>query len=681
MRFYNLKYLDVINIKKVLSFIFLISILFSVSSQNTLQDCKITLSDNILSFTNSELLIEFQWNEGNIKGHKITNPGTSHSWDLKTNIEAQESLDSSVPLSSDFKVHSVINKEPYPNHLVAEITAEYKDFGIRKSFRLYPGVGALAMDIYVRKSSSNGNNLEYNFDEVISLPGKQWKINSTEFFDITDHNNNLVFKRESLSFLKPLNLRGNVLIATDLISSERLFIIKESPHGESQFLYPGFDFQVKWGEITIKNIGAFYEEVPDDQWIRCYGYVIGTGGDTDLKTLMTMRDYMKSRRTHDNLRDEMILMNTWGDRGQDGKISESFILDELKSGEKLGVTHLQLDDGWQQGLSKNSKTASGALWDKWSVEDWEPHDSRFPSGFEPIIDAASKHNIGIGLWFHPSDADSYSFWKEDADIILNLYNKWGIRIFKIDGMQLHDKNADLNMRKVFDIVTESSKGNVTFNVDATAGRRGGYFYFNEYGNIFLENRYSDWGNYYPHWTLRNLWMLSEFVPPERLQIEFLNNMRNENKYNEEDPLRPSAIPFEYIFAVTMAAQPLAWMESTALTKEAFKIDPLIENYKEVMAEFHQGYIFPIGEIPDGRSWTGFQSISNDNSGYFLIYREKNENGSSIFKTYLPGDKKVILKKIAGYGESFNTITNKNGEIIFKLPKDFSFGLFQYQIAP
>ena len=126
------------------------------------------------------------------------------------------------------------------------------------------------------------------------------------------------------------------------------------------------------------------------------------------------------------------------------------------------------------------------------------------------------------------------------------------------------------MRNIFETVTSRSNGNIAFNVDATTDLRGGYFYLNEYGNIFLENRYTDWGNYYPHWTLRNLWQLSEFVPPEKLQIEFLNNTRNLHKYDEEDPLRPSAVPFEYVFAVTMAAQPLAWMEASGLPEEAFR---------------------------------------------------------------------------------------------------------------
>ena len=40
----------------------------------------------------------------------------------------------------------------------------------------------------------------------------------------------------------------------------------------------------------------------------------------------------------------------------------------------------------------------------------------------------------------------------------------------------------------------------------------GYLAAREYGTLFVENRYTDFGNYYPHRTLRNLWMLARYVP-------------------------------------------------------------------------------------------------------------------------------------------------------------------------
>ena len=153
---------------------------------------------------------------------------------------------------------------------------------------------------------------------------------------------------------------------------------------------------------------------------------------------------------------------------------------------------------------------------------------------------------------------------------------------------------------------------------------------NKYGNIFLENRYTDWGNYYSYQTLRNLWILSCYVPPERLQIEFLNKWRN--PATSDDPFAPNRMPFSYLFATTMAAQPLAWMEATGLPKKAFEIAPVIEKYQEVMRELHQGVILPVGQEPSGRSWTGFQSIVDDRHGFLLVLREDHPDEQALLTT-------------------------------------------------
>lgn len=125
------------------------------------------------------------------------------------------------------------------------------------------------------------------------------------------------------------------------------------------------------------------------------------------------------------------------------------------------------------------------------------------------------------------------------------------RVFKIDGLTIPTKRAEVNLRNLFDKVLAETGDKVMFNLDATASRRAGYHFFGEYGNIFLENRYTDWGNYYPYWTLRNLWMLAKYVPAEKLQIEFLNKWRNTEKYGNE-PFAPKHYSFEYLFATAMA---------------------------------------------------------------------------------------------------------------------------------
>ena len=376
------------------------------------------------------------------------------------------------------------------------------------------------------------------------------------------------------------------------------------------------------------------------------------------------------------------MMNTWGDRGQDGKISEKFILNELEAAARLGISHFQIDDGWQQGLSSNSVSKSGKLWDAWTPENWQLNKERFPNGWEKILQSAKKKKIRLGLWFHPSNKNSYARWETDAGVIIDLYQKTGIRYYKIDGVEIPDKQAETNLTKFFEKVKQETNGQVFFNLDLTAGTRGGYFMFRNAGNLFLENRYTDWGNYYPFHTLRNLWMLSKYFPPEFLQVEFLNKWRNADQYQAEDPFAPAAYrDLDYLFAITMAAQPLAWFEATGLPGEAFTDRELIKKYHGIQSDFHSGQIFPIGEEPSGRSWTGFQSI-NGRKGYLLIFREDNEFDKIQLRTLLPAGTQVLLKAVLGHGsgKALKVSVTSDRTLSFNLPEINSFVLYEYQIT-
>jgi hypothetical protein len=57
----------------------------------------------------------------------------------------------------------------------------------------------------------------------------------------------------------------------------------------------------------------------------------------------------------------------------------------------------------------------------------------------------------------------------------------------------------------------------------------------------------------------------------------------------------------------------------------------IAHYKQHQAAIYSGHIFPIGEMPDGATWTGFQSHSpKTGGGYLIAYREDNPNESYRF---------------------------------------------------
>ena len=603
-------------------------------------DCKIELKQDTLTIENNQIKRSWLWNNGNLITCKLEDKGNGLAWQLRNNQpdlslpgEEKEGSEASI------RIEEVPASLQYTHHLRA--TVEYKagNLQVRKILKIYPDCPAIACELYLKGQASqkwikaldnpadlqNIEKLTQNSQggnvpvmEQLMLEGKHWQLEAVEFFDVTDRFNTLVRPVHALSYRDCL-YRGNLLFAENTEKEAGFFMLKEAPTSNVQLYYPGGDYLVSEGTFRMVGLGVDSADIKTDEWTKAYSYVTGTFRSGEKQKRMALRNYQMRIRPFLEDRDEMVMLNTWGDRGQDTRVNEAFCLKELELAAKLGVTHFQIDDGWQAGRSANS-AYGGSFKNIWDNPDyWTPDPDRFPNGLAPIVKRGKELGIEVCLWFNPSIQHDYADWQKDADALIALYEKYGIRTFKIDGTFFDNKLAESRLRSLYNRVMEATGWKAVLNLDATAGRRGGYFFFNEYGNIFLENRYTDWGNYYPYWSLRNLWMLSRYVAPQSLQIEFLNKWRNKEKY-AGDKFAPSTYSFDYLFAITMAAQPLAWFEASNLPDEAFPTGGVIQKYKTVQHDFHTGYVFPVGDEPSGKSWCGFQSVK-DRKGYFLLFRE------------------------------------------------------------
>ncbi|MDT0648017.1 alpha-galactosidase [Zunongwangia sp. F260] len=673
--------------------------LFLTCSIAQAQNAEAFLRDDTLTLQNDKIALSYLWNGGALKAVQLLEKGTGNSFHFSTD-QPGFLIDENVeqPISANLKVEENAASANIPAHTSATVETNFKNWKLRQIFRIFPETPAVAVELYYRGRVSwqkkhskivnpDGVEVEVETSETVSeagrigflgIQGNHWSIKAVEFNDATDDNNNLVHEKSLIIYTKPIKLSGNVFIAEELPSGNRFFILKEAPLDKMQLAYPGHDITVQAGKLAIHGIGLEPEDINNEGWTRGYGYVIGAGGNSALKTLTAIKTYLKAKSPFNQDQGKMIMANTWGDRSRDERMNEKFVLQELEAGAKLGITHFQLDDGWQTGLSKNSGSEKGKLWRLWDKESWKPHPTRFPNGLEPVVQKARSLEIEPALWFHPSSGSSFKNWRQDAEILIDLYRRYDIKYFKMDGIEIQDKEADRNLRFLLDSVKVASGGEVFFNLDATAGRRTGFFYMNEYGNIFLENRYTDWGNYYPTRTLRNLWMLSKYIPPKNLQIEFLNKWRNSDKYAENDSLAPINYDFEYLFATSMMSQPLAWMELSSLPEEAFSVAPVVKKYKIVMNDIHAGTILPIGNMPTGFTWTGFQSIQ-EKTGYFLIFRENNAENNFKMETWLEGSKTVRISPLLHPGETFETTTGANGMLEFTVAEPNSYSLLSYKI--
>ncbi|WP_288651477.1 alpha-galactosidase [uncultured Parabacteroides sp.] len=661
-------------------------------------DCKIELKQDTLTIENSQIKRSWLWNNGNLITCKLEDKRNGLAWQLRNNQpdlslpgEEKEGSEASI------RIEEVPASLQYTHHLRA--TVEYKagNLQVRKILKIYPDCPAIACELYLKGQASqkwikaldnpadlqNIEKLTQNSQggnvpvmEQLMLEGKHWQLEAVEFFDVTDRFNTLVRPVHALSYRDCL-YRGNLLFAENTEKEAGFFMLKEAPTSNVQLYYPGGDYLVSEGTFRMVGLGVDSADIKTDEWTKAYSYVTGTFRSGEKQKRMALRNYQMRIRPFLEDRDEMVMLNTWGDRGQDTRVNEAFCLKELELAAKLGVTHFQIDDGWQAGRSTNS-AYGGSFKNIWDNPDyWTPDPDRFPNGLAPIVKRGKELGIEVCLWFNPSIQHDYADWQKDADALIALYKKYGIRTFKIDGTFFDNKLAESRLRSLYNRVMEATGWKAVLNLDATAGRRGGYFFFNEYGNIFLENRYTDWGNYYPYWSLRNLWMLSRYVAPQSLQIEFLNKWRNKEKY-AGDKFAPSTYSFDYLFAITMAAQPLAWFEASNLPDEAFPTGGVIQKYKTVQHDFHTGYVFPVGDEPSGKSWCGFQSVK-DRKGYFLLFRESNEEESFDMDTFFEPGEQVEFTPVLGAGKAFRSIAGKDGRIRFSLSEPNSYVLYSYRV--
>ena len=184
----------------------------------------------------------------------------------------------------------------------------------------------------------------------------------------------------------------------------------------------------------------------------------------------------------------------------------------------------------------------------------------------------------------------------------------------------------------------------------------GYFREIEHGILFLENRYTDWGNYYPHRTLRNIWQLARWIPAQRFHVEFLNPSRNTDKY-AGDPFAPNQYPISYLYAITMPGHPLAWMEVQHLLPQNIRALEEIANWHRDHHRFLlSADIQPIGEVPCGRSWTGFLFHFPDGKKGVLVFREQTSREKFAFSG-LPNGMRSLC------GSANATVRRSEGELI------------------
>ena len=668
------------------------------------KDCYIKYENNILTIGNS--VIE--------RGISLENgiPGSVYLKNVKTGYEFRSLEDKKCVMfgvpgfdfaSSRVSVYAYADdREGFSNNsAVAEVHFDKDNASVYAYFRIYPECGfintTLSLDgIFGSGVEMNICQEEYsdyfkanNGDmEAVGIQNEHVMIHVTELVDFTDVHNNVVFKRDELMYHAPWYnpLKGQFFVFDDYVEKEAFMLVKEAPCAFGRFCDSDQDANFHKNERAyVKGFGVDFSGVKQfNHNIQLYNVTIGIGQADKL-----LSDYKKYYRNEwkDGDKGTFTMSNTWGDRNGDSRICEDFMLKEAVAGGKIGVDIVQLDDGWQKGLTSNSrfvKQGEGVWGSGYYNSDpdfWMPAPHKFPSGFDKVTDEIMKNGAHVGLWFSPDFSNDYENVEKDIATVVDFYNRYNVKFFKIDGVDVINSTIGTKLLHFVKEVYRRTKGAITLDMDITGNqKRWGYLFNKQYGNLFLENRsaknYRDRlysYSYFPFSTLRNLWQLSEMIPAQRFQIEMPNRLLGIGSYKENDILAPMNYTQDYLFAITMFACPLLWTEMSNLSEDDLEtLAKITKIHKSIKKDIANLDVKPIGQEPFGVNFTGFTALDEKGKGYVLLFRDCTKDDTFVFENVLTEDSQLELMY-----SNFDVNAKKYGKNVeFTAQKPRSFGLFR-----
>ena len=642
------------------------------------KDCYFRREGDVVVLGNSR--IERAWSRGSTV--RFLDKRTGRDWAMGGSPES--AITTQAGLISLTVVESVTAEVVQTSMSEPCLRVRFKGQSCEKCFDIFPEIPAIRAWLELR-ADEDLSNLDYTQVEALSLDLKGAKTTAVELHDLTDYTNHLVTVRE-FDLAEPRRLVGNNVFIENA-SGEGIFAYKESPVPNSQLYHLYYDFLA--AKDRLAGVGAGFHNLPAGQTRRTYAFTIGVYSGGRDAGILALKEYQAARYKLVPERDYIIAANSWGDFHTE--INEAKILAEIEAAAELGIESVAVDAGWTP-----------------NVMGGDPDPEKFPNGFAPICKRAKELGVKLELWMVPTRLDG-QLLKDRPDWVARTNNRVpsdlqpsyggvmltgielchpecyrfmqdyflrfadeGFERFKMDTFQcdgfdtlegdLYDHYEAL--RRLMHELTVERPG-LTFTQDSTRTNRPIYDYYMDYGIIFLENRYQCLpleanGRYLPWKTLRNLWQVAPYIPPQKLNMELSN---------DEEGYSP-----EYTLATVMFANPLFWESLAAISDESKKaLKPLIAKYKEYRTAIYAGHIFPIGEIPDGAAWTGFQSHDpKTHSGYLIVYREDNPEPSYRFHPKLLTDP----TRFESVSDDSPTIVSDQG-IEVTLPEIRTYRLYRY----
>lgn len=450
-----------------------------------------------------------------------------------------------------------------------------------------------------------------------------------------------------------------------------LSIVKESHKCVNQ---SGIDtglFRFHAGGIENTGWGLNPAAAASDRFDWCWATWIVVDDGTDSGREASIKIMDRFRYPINAERDLWSLVCTWGHskNPRDGRnaATELEILRELPLTAELGADMLLIDDGWQVSLASKGFHPDAGI-------GWRPHPEVYPEGWRRVRAEADRLGLRLGLW---GVAQSMP--------IVDM--KWNFDRLKMAQLKLdfarfnHHADLDGMMRRAREFLLYN-KGKCIMSWDTTENdARYGYWWAREYGNVkFMNRKPESPANvvYVPSLALRDFWQLSRYQNLNKWQLVIHNPEAIDRRHSDAWRYSPGYCVATALMGIPeFMAMPRYYSPSARAEVRAL----MVQWKKERDAIFH-AFVFPIGEEPSGRSWTGFQAIHREgNTGHFLVFREADDQRDEHpVATRLPTGRKIRMTDLRG-GETVEVTVGERGELRFPLPKAPDYGFYRYEILP
>lgn len=578
---------------------------------------------------------------------------------------------------------SVMTDQPFESDHVL-ITLRYiDDYShslLTREFFLYPGLAMYGLrnklkspvlpehhlnsrpalrEEYYKYSEMHGHNSRFAREPVVErvhLPEDLKPVMSVEFAGHTDVHDALV--REHKIGAGDFLYTGNLLFCEDE-KGAGVMILQEAPPSSERREVENYDFRyAEDGDVVSLGWGVLTQEINPDETFVSYRNAVGIYHNAEEKNQL-LKDYCRTRFNYGKER-YGVVCNAWGCGKFGALLNPQFLADEVKGAAECGADSYQVDDQWQCGtlgdLCIMNKDVN--IHEFWSINP----DKVENASFDSLMALAKEKNIKLALWIAPSMNKGYRDHEEFAELILDFHRRYGFELFKIDGAYFSSYHAEQNFEKMLRQISLASGKKIFFNLDVTAGMRGGYFKLLEYGNLFLENRYAchNWGmGYHPLRTLRNAWNLAKYVRLQYIQLEvpYCCDV-NDEFYKKRNETNPNTYPWEFWFAVSFFGNPLLWFAPSTVRPEHRAVAAcMVALHKKYREEIFAGTISPVGDEPAADTVSGLVSRKDGKDEFMVLFRG-HEAEADTFATdtaweLLAGNAKfadgaVILPEKAGF---------------------------------